>query len=80
MKIEEFVNAFAGAFDDVDVREVSADTVFKELPAWDSLAVLTVTDAIEADFSVLLTRVDYANAQTVRDLYEIVESKLTSGS
>ncbi|MGZ0656167.1 acyl carrier protein [Coraliomargarita sp. W4R72] len=75
MKIEQFVSVFVGALDDVDPTQVTATTAFKELPGWDSLAVLTVTDTIDMDFGVLLSKVNFGESETVQDLYEIVKSK-----
>jgi acyl carrier protein len=75
MQIQQFVKAFVGALDDVKPSEVSLLTVFRDLPCWDSLAVLTVTDAIETDFGVLLSKADFDRAKTVQDLYEIAQSK-----
>jgi len=75
MTIEQFVSVFAGALDGVKPGELCADTAFKKLPTWDSLAILTVTDAIEVEFSVLLTKSDFAAAERIQDLYEVAKTK-----
>lgn len=54
---------------------LDADTEYKRLKSWDSLAVLTVTDTIEMEYGVLLRKSDLDAAVTLSDLFECVRGK-----
>jgi len=54
---------------------LDADTEYKRLKSWDSLAVLTVTDTIEMEYGVLLRKSDLDAAVTLSDLFECVRVK-----
>ena len=47
MTIDEFVKAFADEFEDTPAEEFKADTEYKTLDEWDSLAVLSIISMIE---------------------------------
>ena len=66
------MHIFEAALEAVEPGTLSAQTHYKDLKAWDSLAVLTVTDAIEMEYGFLLNRKHFENAETVEDLYNSV--------
>ena len=70
MSLNKFVHTFEAAIETIEPGTLSAQTNYKELKAWDSLAILTVTDAIEMEYVFLLSRKHFESAQTVKDLYE----------
>lgn len=69
LKLNEFIDLFEGAVTDVPEGSLRGDTAYKTLPAWDSLAVLTVIDMVDESFGVLLKKTDFAQSQTLNDLY-----------
>lgn len=77
MKLETFIEDFEASVADVEPGSIRADTAYKQLKSWDSLAVLTVTDTVELNYGVLLRKADFEAATTVGDLYERVNSRLT---
>ena len=54
MEIKEFIINFAEAVD-VDESELSPELEFKELPQWDSMAVLSVIAMVDEYYSKVLT-------------------------
>lgn len=75
MTIEQFIEDFENAVEDVEPGSLSAETAFKGLGSWDSLAVLTVTDAIDIDYGVLLRKPDFESVVTLSDLFNLVQQR-----
>lgn len=73
MSLSKFITIFEAAIEMIEPGTLSAKTCYKELKAWDSLAILTVTDAIEMEYGVLLNRKHFEAAETVEDLYESIQ-------
>ncbi|MEM1221360.1 MAG: hypothetical protein AAGH40_01245 [Verrucomicrobiota bacterium] len=72
MPIETFVKKFSECLEEPPSDPLSPATVFKKLPMWDSLAILTFTDTIDMDYGVLLKKADYDSSETLEDLFKIV--------
>lgn len=75
MNLDKFINDFEEAVEDIELGSLSASTEFKQLEAWDSLAVLTVTDVFEMEYGVLLSKQCLESIQTLEELYQFVLSK-----
>ncbi len=75
MDIDTFIEHFTGALEDLPDAPLTPDTVFKALKAWDSLAVLTVTDTIDIEYGVLLKKADFASCESIHDLFQLVMRK-----
>ena len=72
--LDEFVKLFAEQFDDTDVYEIKASTVFHELDEWSSLVGLSVIAMVYEEFGVTLKGDDVRNATTLEDLYNNIIS------
>jgi acyl carrier protein len=72
MSLQKFIEDFEEAVEDIEPNSLTAATNFKALEAWDSLAVLTVTDVIDMEYAVLLKKKDFDCARTVEELYDLV--------
>ncbi len=75
MNLDEFVRRFEAAIEAVEPGTLSAKSNFKALKAWDSLAILTVLDAVEMEYGVLLNKKHFESAETIEDLYRTVNEK-----
>lgn len=73
--MEEFIEKFADIFDDIEVSSLSADTKFRELDDWDSIAGLSVIGMIDEEYDVLFNADDMRACNTIGDLYERMISK-----
>ena len=76
MKIEEFIENFASQFDDTPAEEFKSETNFRELDEWSSLIALSVIAMVDEEYDVTLKGDDMKAANTIGELYHIVESKL----
>ena len=75
MELKEFIENFADQFDDTDVSEIQADTVFKELDEWSSLIALSVIAMVDEEYDVTIKGDDVRGSETVEDLFNIVKSR-----
>lgn len=73
--METFIKHIEDSLTELPEGGLTAETDFKELKAWDSLAVLTVTDTIDMEYGVLLKKADYQSCATLQDLYELILTK-----
>lgn len=76
MEIQEFINNFASQFDDTDVSEFKADTAFRDLDEWSSFLALAIMAMIKSEYDVAVTAQEMRDAQTVQDLFNIVQSHI----
>jgi acyl carrier protein len=75
MEINDFVAKFANAVEDIGVQGVTADTNFKNLAGWSSLAALSIIAMVDEEFDVQLKGADIRNANTIQDLYKLINAK-----
>lgn len=75
MELDTFIKHFEDAVEDVESGSITAETVFKDLKSWDSLAILTVTDTIDMEYGVVLRKADFAGVATVCELFECMQAK-----
>lgn len=75
MELTDFIEKFAGCFNQTDVSTIKADTRFKDLEEWGSMMALIVIAMIDGDFGKTITAGDLKSADTVAGLFEIVKSK-----
>lgn len=73
--LDEFVSLFAEQFDDTDVSEIKANTVFHDLDEWSSLIGLSVIAMIDEEFEVAVNANDMTSSVTIEDLYKKVQAK-----
>lgn len=75
MELQDFIQNFADQFDDVNVKELTADTEFKSLDEWTSLAALSIIAMIDDEYEVSVNGNDIRNSETIGDLFELVKPK-----
>ena len=75
MSLNKFISIFEEAVEGLESGTLTADTDYRELKSWDSLAILTVTDAIEMEYAVLLNKKHFERARTIEELYTVVLGK-----
>lgn len=75
MEIKDFIEKFAEQFDDTDVSEIKADTVFKDLDEWSSLIALSVIAMVDEEYDITIKGDDIRNSSTVEDLFNAVKAK-----
>lgn len=76
MELKDFIENFANQFDDTDVNEIKAETIFKELDEWSSLIALSVIAMVDEEYGVTIKGEDIRNSNTVEDLFNAVKAKV----
>lgn len=74
MTLEEFVQAFADEMTETPQGTITAETEYKELAEWGSLASLSIISMVDEEYGHLITGADVRARNTVKELYEYVES------
>jgi len=75
MDIKEFIENFAGQFENFDSSRLKPETRFKDLDEWSSLVALSVIAMVDDEYDVTIGGGDIRNSDTVEDLFNIVRSK-----
>lgn len=75
MEIKDFIVNFANQFDETDVNEIKAETVFKELDEWSSLIALSVIAMVDEEYDITIKGDDIRNSNTVEDLFNTIQAK-----
>mgnify|MGYP002623711828 CR=1 FL=1 len=75
MDINEFVKHFAEQFEDTDVSVFAPETKFRELDEWSSFLALSIMAMVGEEYDVALSAAEMRFAQTIQDLFDIVNSK-----
>lgn len=75
MSLEKFIEDFEEAVEDVDPGSLTAATKYRELGAWDSLAVLTVIAMVDAEYDVRLKADALKNCETLEALFAEISER-----
>jgi acyl carrier protein len=75
MTAEEFTLKFAECFNQTEAASIKPGTEFKKLEEWGSMLALIVIAMIDSDFGKTIIAEDLKSANTVSELFEIVNSK-----
>ena len=60
---------------EVAPTKLTPDTHRDDIPAWDSLGVLTLMAALDSDFGIVLTDEDIQSLKTVGDLLAVMQKQ-----
>lgn len=75
MTIEDFIRNFEESIEGLETGAVRPDTVMRDLPQWDSLAVLTTLAMIDAEYEASLSANELAEQRTIQELFEVVKAR-----
>lgn len=74
MTLDEFVEKVQGELQDTPAEQINAETNYKELDEWGSLTSLGLISMIEEEYDKLITGADVRARNSVKELWEFVES------
>ena len=74
MTLVEFVEKVQDELQETPAEQITADTNYKELDEWGSLASLSLISMIEEEYDKLITGADVRARNSVKELWEYVES------
>lgn len=75
MELNDFIKNFTGIFEETDTDAITAETVFSELPEWDSVMVLSLISMIDQEYEIVVDVDEMSEARTVEDLFNYVKSQ-----
>ena len=75
MELQDFVQNFADQFDETDAAVFTPDTKFRDLDEWSSLIGLSIILMVDEEYGITLEAADMKKAETIEDLFNIVQSK-----
>ena len=74
MEIKEFIENFsADALELEDIESINAETVFRELEEWDSLAALSTISMFGEKFGKQINNETLKGCITIKDLYNLTK-------
>jgi len=72
MELKKFIANFAEQFEETEVSEFKANTVFKDLEEWSSLTALLVIAMVDEEYDKQLKGEDIMKSNTIEDLYNLI--------
>lgn len=70
MTINEFIEKFAEAVEVEDASVLSANTEFRNLEEWSSLAYLSVIALLDEEFDVQIEMEDFKKLKTIQEVFD----------
>ena len=70
MTINDFIEKFAEAVEIEDASALNANTEFRKLKEWDSLAYLSVIALLDEEFDVQIEIDDFRKLNTIQEIFD----------
>jgi acyl carrier protein len=74
MKLDHFLENFAGEFVDTPASQITFETNYKSLGEWDSLMALTIISMVDEKYAVRITGNELRSCETIRELHDLVST------
>jgi acyl carrier protein len=75
MTIQKFIADFLEELDDDSIVNLNPNVNFRELDAWDSLTVLSITAMLDDKYNVIINAEEMRSVNTLQELFTLVEAK-----
>lgn len=75
MELKEFIEHFAGEFDETPMDQFTANTDYKQLEEWNSLTALSIIAMVDEEYEKTITGADLRNHTTIEELFHYVANK-----
>lgn len=73
MDIKEFIEKFAEAID-IEASDLTADTEFRTLDEWDSVAYISVIAMMDEEYDIQIEMAQFKQLKTLGAIAEYIES------
>lgn len=73
MANEEFISKFAEALEIEDASNLAADTEFRSLDEWDSLAYLNIIALLDEEYDIQIENAEFKKLRTIADIVAYIE-------
>ena len=74
--MEEFIKNFANQWDETEPEAFTPDCVFHDLDEWSSLTGLAILNMIAKKYSVKIAPAELKACVTIKDIYNLIQSKM----
>ncbi len=75
MEINDFIKNFVDQFDDLELADVTPETVMRDIDEWSSMIGLSLLNMAEKSYGVQLTFDELKHAITVQNLFDTIANK-----
>lgn len=75
MDIKEFIENFAGEFDETPMDVFTPETEYKTLEEWNSLTALSIIAMVDDYCGKTITGADLRAHKTIEELFHFIENK-----
>ena len=75
MDIKEFIDNFAGEFDETPMEAFTPSTDYKSLDEWNSLTALSIVSMVGEVYNKTITGADLRKHTTIEELARFIENK-----
>lgn len=73
MNVQEFIEKFAEAID-VEAGELTADTEFRNLDEWDSVAYISVIAMMDEEYDIQIEMAQFKQLKTLGAIADYIEN------
>ena len=76
MTVEGFIEKIVEEFPDLKKEKITPEMNFRDHVEWDSINALVLIAMVNVEYDVIITAEELINAETVNDVYLVVEKKV----
>ena len=76
MNVEGFIDKIVDEFPDLKKEKITPEMNFRDHVEWDSINALVLIAMVNIEYDVTITAEELLNAETVNDVYLVVEKKV----
>ncbi len=76
--IKEFISRVEEEFEDMEAGKLTPESILKDHFTWDSINALIFIAHVNVEYDVVISADDLINAQTLRELYNLVSTKASA--
>ena len=73
--MKDFIEKFAEAIECENPENLMADTKFRDLPEWSSLAALSIIAMADEEYDTEISGTKLRSAETLLDLFNLISNK-----
>ena len=73
MDVQKFIENFAEAID-IEASELTAETEFRNLDEWDSVAYISVIAMMDEEYDIQIEMAQFKQLKTLGDIAEYIEN------
>lgn len=78
MSINEFITKLEAEFEDMPKGTLKPYTDYRTIKGWSSMHALIIIAFVDINFNITLSGSDLKSTQTVQDLYNLIQQKISA--